>query len=651
MEKLDPQIDGASPNIVEKNIQELKKFFPEIVTEGNVDFEVLREVLGDYVDDRPERYSFNWNGKSRARRIAQTPSTGTLRPCPDESVNWETSENLFIEGDNLEVLKLLQKSYHKRVKLIYIDPPYNTGSEFIYPDKFQDNLDTYLKYSGQVDNQGFKFSANSETSGRYHTNWLNMMYPRLKLARNLLSDDGVIIISIDDHEVPNLRRMADEVFGEENFVAQLVWAGGRKNDSKLVSVSHEYMLVYVRDREHLKSEGIKWRVRKKGLDGIYKAFAKIKRQNGSDYSVMTKKLKEWFKSLPDGDPAKRQKHYSHVDERGIYFPDNISWPGGGGPKYEVLHPLTGEPVSVPSRGWMFSDPNKMQRIIEENRVHFGVDETAVPCIKSYLEDREEEVIYSVFYQDGRAATKRLRRLMGDDVFDHPKDEFVLAELIEACTSDGDLILDFFAGSCTTVHSCLIADQREECSRRFVMVQLPEPCDPKDKTGKKALKAGYKTIADIGRDRIRKAAADVATNADFGFRFFKLDSTNILPWDVTADSLEDALLNATHSLKHHRSELDVLFELLLKYGLDLAVSIEERNHGDATIYIIGAGALIVCLNESISLDTVEVIAAMKAELNPETSRVVFRDSGFDNDIVKTNAIQTLNRALFEEIKSI
>jgi adenine-specific DNA-methyltransferase len=251
MRKLDPQKDGTSANILRDNIEHLKELFPDCVTEGKVDFDVLRQLLGGEIDDRPERYSFSWNGKSLARRIAQTPSTGTLRPCPEESVNWDMTQNIFIEGDNLEVLKLLQKSYHKRVKMIYIDPPYNTGNEFIYPDKYQDNLDTYLRYTGQTDERGLRLSANADTSGRYHTNWLNMMLPRLKLARNLLSDDGAIFVSIDDHEQGNLRALCDEVFGEENFVATLIWQKvfSPKNTAKYFSGDHDYIAVYARQKE------------------------------------------------------------------------------------------------------------------------------------------------------------------------------------------------------------------------------------------------------------------------------------------------------------------------------------------------------------------------------------------------------------------
>jgi adenine-specific DNA-methyltransferase len=399
--------DGQSANIIDENIAGLKALFPDAFTSSGVNFDVLRQLLGDasVLEEGEEKYGLNWHGKKMARQIALTPSVGTLLPCPEESVDWENSQNLFIEGDNLEVLKLLQKSYARQIKLIYIDPPYNTGKEFVYPDKFQDNLQTYLKYTGQVDSEGVKFSSNTETGGRKHTNWLNMMLPRLRVAKNLLKSDGAIFVSCDENEHTRLRALMDEVFGEENFVADMVWAAGRKNDSKLVSISHEYIVCYAREIGYLKENNILWRQRKKGLDEIYAQYEKLKAKFGNNYEGMTEGLRAWFKSLPDGAPAKAHKHYKCIDKRGIYFPADISWPGGGGPKYEVLHPVTKKPVKVPQRGWMTANEANMQAWIDDDRVHFGKDENSVPCIKAYLADQEFQAPYSVFYQDGRAATK------------------------------------------------------------------------------------------------------------------------------------------------------------------------------------------------------------------------------------------------------
>lgn len=326
--------EAQSADLVAGNIEQLKALFPELITEGPngtaVNVDVLKALVGDRtVSDADEKYGLNWHGKRRARQLALTPSTGTLRPCPDESVDWDTTQNLMIEGDNLEVLKLLQKSYAGKVKLIYIDPPYNTGKDFVYPDNFQDNIRNYLELTGQVEG-GQKISSNTEASGRFHTDWLNMMYPRLKLAQNLLMRDGAIFVSCDEGEQARLRVAMDEIFGQENFVADMVWAAGRKNDSRLISVSHEYILCYARDKGYLTELKIEWRQRKKGLEDIYAQYEKLKREHGSDYPAITAGMKDWYRELADSHPAKAHKHYAHVDARGVYFPDNISWPGGGG---------------------------------------------------------------------------------------------------------------------------------------------------------------------------------------------------------------------------------------------------------------------------------------------------------------------------------
>ena len=315
---------GGTPDLKTELATQLAELVPEAVADGKVDVEKLKELLeGDAGDDR-ERFGLFWPGKKRALRAAQEPTTATLKPDFENSKDWDTTKNVFIEGDNLEVLKILQKHYHGKIKMIYIDPPYNTGKDFIYPDNYREGLATYLEWTRQVNEEGKKISTNSESEGRYHSNWLNMMYPRLKLARNLLTQDGAIFISIDDSEVENLKRLGHEIFGENNFVATMIWAAGRKNDSRLVSVSHEYILVYARSAEQLREKQITWRQRKKGLDEIYQQHARLKREHKTDFRAMTVGMKEWYKSLPDGHPSKAHKHYAHVDVRGVYFPDNIS---------------------------------------------------------------------------------------------------------------------------------------------------------------------------------------------------------------------------------------------------------------------------------------------------------------------------------------
>lgn len=350
MKKLDPKIDGSSKDIVADNVSKLKALFPEVFTEEKIDFNSLREVLGDYIEHREERYSFTWHGKSRARRIAQTPSTGTLRPCPEESVNWDTTQNLFIEGDNLEVLKLLQKSYHKKVKMIYIDPPYNTGKEFIYPDKFQDNLETYLRYTGQIDDEGFKMSANTETSGRYHTNWLNMMYPRLRLARNLLRDDGVLVVSIDYNEASNLRILLDEIFGEENFYACVVWQKkySPANDANRFSDVHEFVYFYSKSNQFVRN------------------------------------------LFPRTEETNKPYRYDDGDGRGRYRTGDLSVRTYSAENdYPIVNPLTDE-LHLPPKGscWRYSQTALMQ-LIDDNRIYWGKDGRGAPQLKRYLSEVQQ----------------------------------------------------------------------------------------------------------------------------------------------------------------------------------------------------------------------------------------------------------------------
>lgn len=641
-------MDGESLDIAAQRRDELKQLFPGVFTEtkdadGNVvssiDFERLKAELGTFSDiyeGRRERYGMEWPGKRDCMKMIQEPSRATLKPCPDESADWDTTKNLFIEGDNLEVLKLLQKSYYGKVKMIYIDPPYNTGNEFIYPDNYQETLDTYLAYAGLLDDEGKTFTTNTTSEGRFHSKWLNMMFPRIYLAKNLLKDDGVIFVSIDDNEVENTRRLLDEIFGEENFVAQFTWSGGRKNDSKLVSVSHEYVVCYVKSTACLSENKITWRQKKKGLEDIYKAADKAVKAANSDFEEATRLLKAWFKELPNSAPAKQHKHYSVIDKNGVYFPADISWPGGGGPKYEVLHPITGKPVKIPSRGWMFSDPEKMNDMIKNGRVHFGPNESAVPCIKSYLKDKEDQVPYSVFYQDGRAATKRLRALMGDDVFDHPKDELVLKELFEFVMRDGGIAVDFFAGSGSTAHALMDLQNDDGVNRNFILVQLPEKCD--EKSG--AFKLGYKKISDICLDRIKKAS-DIykakGANFDTGFKVLKLTTSCFKDWQANADSsieqIQAQLELSVNNIVAGKGQHEILFEILLKAGFEPTESIESINLNGKTVFSVANRALLICLEDQLTAELTDAVIAL------EPMQFICLDKGFrGNDQLKANTAQ-------------
>ncbi len=650
MKKLTKQ-NGASLDIVGENIKTLKTIFPDAFTEDKVDFDALRQLLGNAVDEGEEKYGLNWHGKKKARRIALTPSTGTLRPCPAESVDWENTKNLFIEGDNLEVLKLLQKSYAGKVKMIYIDPPYNTGKEFIYPDKFQDNLDTYLRYTGQKGEEGFKTSSNTESSGRYHTNWLNMMYPRLKLARNLLRDEGAIFISIDDNEVSNLRKICDEIFGEENFFCGFVWQrrSGAMDSVDNVSVDHEFVICYGKQ--------------KRSLNGIKRNYEKYKN--------------------PDNDP------------RGPWIADNLSaGKAGGDVYYSIEDPNTGNKFFPPNgRYWPYS-PNTMEKKIQEGRILFPKKSTGRPMLKRFQNEAkydtvpvsslmrnqgEKKVANAIFSVLNTRGTKEVQEILGGKLFSHPKSTMLLESLSsQILSSPDDIIVDFFAGSCTTAHAVFKINIENKSSRKFIMVQLPEPCDEKSE----AFKAGYKTIADIGKERIRRAAAKIkeelttkgtkntkdknqnfrdfrdfrGSKIDLGFKVFKLDSSNIRAWNPDRNDLEGTLYEHTEHLISGRTEEDILYELLLKRGIDLTVPIEQKEIIGKTVYSIGYGVLFACLDTTISRDEVEElargIAAWHKELEPATdTQVVFRDSAFADDVAKTNMTAILEQNNIAHVRSL
>jgi adenine-specific DNA-methyltransferase len=637
-----------TPNITQESIARLRDIFPGCVTEaigegGNVklavDFDQLRQELAESIVEGPlERYHLNWPGKREALVTANAPIDKTLRPMRDLSVDFDMTKNLFIEGDNLDALKLLQETYLGKVKLIYIDPPYNTGKDFIYKDDFSSDQIAHQLASKERNAEGARLVANPEGNGRFHSNWLSMIAPRLRTAKHLLKQDGAIFVSCDEGEHPRLRLVMDEIFGQTNFVADMVWAAGRKNDSRLVSVSHEYIVCYARDAEYLREQQVTWRQRKKGLDEIYSQYERLKRLHGSDYRSMTEGMKEWYRSLPDSHPSKAHKHYAHVDIRGVYFPDNISWPGGGGPKYEVLHPVTKKPVKIPSRGWMTSDPKRMQEWIADDRVHFGEDENSVPCIKSYLKDKERQTPYSVFYQDGRAASKRLRALMDGDLFDFPKDEVVLQEIVEMLTEGDDIVLDFFAGSSTTAHSVLLQNALDGGNRRFIMVQLDEQTD----VNSPAFQAGFSDIPKVSLERIRRAGNNILAGhthkdwkKDVGFRVLKIDSSNMADVYYTPDLLEKANMDFfVNNIKADRSSEDLLFQVMLDWGLDLSLPVITRAFNGKEFFLVDDNALVACFDGAGGVD--EDFVKELAKHKP--LRVVFRDAGFKDSAVKINIEQ-------------
>lgn len=623
MEKMTEQ-DGATLDIVNENIQALQTIFPDAFSEGKVNFEVLRQLLGDSVDEAEEKYGLNWHGKKKARQIALTPSSGTLRPCPEESVDWEGTENLFIEGDNLEVLKLLQRSYANKVKMIYIDPPYNTGKEFIYPDKFQDNLDTYLRYTGQKGEDGFKTSSNTDSSGRYHTNWLNMMYPRLKLARNLLKDDGVIFISIDDNEVASLRKVCDEIYGEENFVGNAAWqkAYVANMTAKFISTTHDHILIYSRNTERL----------------VFGRFERTEEQIAK------------FKN-PDN------------DHRGPWKAENLS----AGKFYSAgqftIKTPSGNEFSPPAGRYWRCNEATYEQWLSEARIWFGKDGNGRPMLKKYLSEVQEGLTPDTWWHhklfgSNKEASINLKEIFnGLQTFDTPKPIKLIKKLGGLANDNDAIILDFFAGSCPTAHASLDLNKEDSGNRKFIMVQLPEPCVEKSE----AFKAGYKTIAEIGKERIRRAAAKIKEeypdyDGDLGFKVFKLDSSNIRSWNPDRNDLEGTLYEHSEHLIPGRTEEDILYELLLKRGIDLTAPIEQRTLVGKTVYSVGYGVLFACLDPEISRDEVEGlangIAAWHKELDPASdTQVVFRDSAFADNVAKSNMTATLEQNGIAHVRSL
>lgn len=618
MKKLTAEdMETQSPNFVAENIERLNTLFPEAFTEGKIDFEVLKQILGGAIDEREEKYGLNWHGKRRARQIALTPSTGTLRPCPEDSVDWDTTQNLMIEGDNLEVLKLLQKSYSGKVKLIYIDPPYNTGNDFIYPDDFQDNIRNYLELTGQLDKTGRKLSSNTEASGRFHTDWLNMMYPRLKLAKSLLRKDGMIMISIDDHELARVRQLGDELFGEESFLIQFVWRRRSMADSRnedRASSDHEYVVCYKMLDAKLKGNPI----------DINKYSNPDNDSRGS-----------WFSADLTGIANKQERPNLH---------------------YDLVNPKTGDvyPPS-PTRGWSCAKET-MAKMIAEDRILWPSKSDGRPRHKKFLNEitRHETGFSSWLDEVGQTSegTQVIQDLFGEKVFPFAKPCSLMRTLIEQATADKEgIVLDFFGGSGTTAHATIEQNSMDGGRRRFILVQLPEPIDRED----------YPTLADLAKERLRRAGKKIREEnplfkGDVGFRVFKLDSSNIRAWEPNRDDLPKTLEESAEHLKTGRTEGDILFELLLKLGLDLTVPIEEKAIAGKSVHSIGAGTLMVCLSDKISTKEVEPLAlgivAWHKQLAPagETS-VVFRDSAFGDDVAKTNLTAILQQHGLENVRSL
>ncbi len=655
MEKL----NGESLNIVNGNIEKLKEIFPEIFSEGKIDCTKLEEELGDYIEKENEKYNFTWNGKQAAKKIAQTSSTGTLIPCKEDSKNWDTTQNLYIEGDNLEVLKLLQKSYHKKIKMIYIDPPYNTGNDFVYKDNFKDNITNYLEVTGQVDSEGNRLSINSEVSGRYHSDWLNMMYPRLKLARNLLKEDGAIFISIGVEELTNLKAITNEIFGENNFVEIFSWV--KTSTPPALSTksrkTNEYILCYEKNKNSHKYNGEK-------LDGgdqpLLNSGNKIRELKFPKEKVYFKEDKFPNAMLLNGKPD-RVTLKNDIEIHNGYATQNFILEG----EFKWTQEFLNEEIE---KGTTFIIKS------EKLSIRFTRDEEGYKRPTNFIKEKYTTPLINKpnnAVGTNENASNELNNLLGGDYFDYPKPVSLIKYLINFICIDDDLVLDFFSGSATTGESIFKYNLENSTNLHQILVQLPEYLDPKnarDANEKKKIQSSISflesinkpiNLAEIGKERIRSAGEKIKednpdkdlSNLDIGFKVFKLDSSNIKEWDSDFDNLEANLLDSVENIKEDRTSEDLLYEILLKYGLDLTLPIEEKVINGKTVYIIGFGALVVCLDDEISIDIVEEIAKLKEEYQSEVMRVVFKDSGFKDAVVKTNAIQVLKQFGIDEVVSV
>ena len=629
-------LDLRSMDISAEKKAGLKQLFPGAFTEtkdehGNlvesIDFDQLKAELGEYSDlfeGRRERYGMDWPGKKDCLKIIQQPSIGTLKPCREESVNFDTTENLFIEGDNLEVLKLLQKSYFGKVKMIYIDPPYNTGNEFIYPDDYTESLETYLSYAGLLDDEGRKFSTNTPNEGRFHTKWLNMMYPRLYLARNLLRDDGVIFISIDDNEVSNLRKLCDGIFGEENFVANIVWQKKytRANDAKWFSDNHDHILCYAYDKERLQI---------RQLDRTEEQL--------SAYANPDNHPKGPWKATP-----LHAKSGTNVSP--FTFKNGVMW-------------------APPAGTFRRFNDDTMSRLDENKEIWFGENGHQIPQRKSFLREIKKGVTPITIWEykevgHSHEANNELKALGLLGFFNNPKPVRLLKRMIQLTDIENKngVVLDFFAGSSTSAQAVIDINKEDGGNRKFVMVQLPEPCDGDSE----AYKAGYKSIADIGKERIRRVIKKIeeeqATKKndrqmklpgteeekpplDLGFKVFKLDRSNFRVWDgrdpdISLEKLEEQLALQVDHVDPEAGPEDILYELLLKAGFMPMERVERLEMAGKTVYSIAEGALLICLEDTITRELIDAVAAA------EPVQFICLDRGFKgNDQLKANAVQTFN----------
>lgn len=620
-------------NGIADNTKKIASLFPNCVTEtidaeGKskfvVDFDKLRQELsGEVIEGKSERYEFVWPDKKKAILLANSPITATLRPDRNLSKDFDNTQNIYIEGDNLDVLKCMKETYLKQVKVIYIDPPYNTGKDFVYQDNFTESTAEYITKSGEYDAMGNRLVANMESSGRFHTEWLNNIYSRLKIARDLLKEDGVIFISIDDNEVENLKKVCDEIFGESNFVGQLILKTATDNNPSQINIEHEYMLCYAKSKYAQKN----WTRQSEAAGLIVEQYNALKRKGGSNEEIQ-KELRKWIKANKDNLP--QVAHYNNVDDRGVYSSSsNSSNPHPGGYMFDILHPKTGKACPKPANGWRW--PEKTFWAYDQaGDIEWGADETTQPHVKKRIET-SVEYLRTLIYEDNRATTMMLADLFdGHKIFDNPKPVNVLARILEFVTSDDDIILDFFSGSASTAHAVMQLNAKDNGKRRFIMVQVPENTDPKSE----AYKCGYKTLCQIGEERIRRAGekvkSETGADIDCGFRVLKLSDSNMLDVYYTpAELKQEELALVMDNVKNGRTPEDLLFQVMLELGSTLDSPIQTKNIAGKTIYSVADDYLVACFDYQVNDDVVKAIAQMHPQY------AVLRDSSLADDSTATN----------------
>jgi len=637
------KLDMQSPDLVSQNIEKIATLFPNCVTEGPegkvIDFDLLKQELSsDIVEGNKERYRLEWPGKKEAIVTANIPTTKTLRPIREDSVDFDTTENIYIEGDNLEVLKILQESYLGKIKMIYIDPPYNTGKDFVYKDNFRQDTDEYKADSGQVDEDNQRLFQNPETSGRYHSDWLSMMYPRLKLARNLLTEDGVILLNMDEHEIINSAKILEEIFSEYNDLGTIIWdKRNPKGDAKGIAYQHENILCFAKNKDLFLSNNKLVRP-KKNAKAILSKAAKIFSKLNSTYKLeqVNTDFNLWMKEQVGFSGG--EKAYNRIDEKGQVFQSvSMAWPNKKKAPDDyfipLVHPITNKLCVIPPRGWR--NPSKtMKDLLEKDLILFGKDENTQPRRKYLLSENMYENLSSLLYYGG-SDTSLLEEL--GIPFDTPKVVDVSKEHIQSFSKEEDVILDFFSGSATTAHAVLQLNAEDSGHRKYIQVQLPEATDEKSE----AYKAGYKNICEIGKERIRRAAKKIkeetGADIDYGFRVYRLDESNMQDVYYAPQDYQQAQLEAfADNVKPDRSADDLLTQVLLDWGLPLSLKIEQVEIAGKPVFKVAENSLFACFAQGID----EAFAKEMAKEQP--LRMVFKASSFKDDTAKTNVKQLLKQ---------